>query len=141
MLISGSASRLNHPFDPPKNWCSFTMPYEQQLRAANSIGASMTRKNITRMDLYAVIHQKIGLSHKESAALVELVIKEIIDCLERGENVKLSSFGSFMVRKKGRRLGRNPKTGREVSIPSRWVMTFKPSDILRQRINSDSSIA
>ena len=66
---------------------------------------------------------------------MELVLKEITDCLERGETVKLSSFGSFVVRKKGQRIGRNPKTGKEVPISPRRVMVFKPSAILKQRIN------
>ena len=77
-------------------------------------------------------------SFTESAALVELVLKEITDCLERGETVKLSSFGSFVVRKKGQRIGRNPKTGTEVPISPRRVMVFKPSAILKQRINGGS---
>ena len=63
------------------------------------------------------------------------MLKEITDCLERGETVKLSSFGSFVVRKKGQRIGRNPKTGKEVPISPRRVMVFKPSAILKQRIN------
>jgi integration host factor subunit alpha len=63
------------------------------------------------------------------------VLKEIANCLERGETVKLSSFGSFVVRKKGQRMGRNPKTGKEVPIPPRRVMVFKPSDLLKQQIN------
>jgi integration host factor subunit alpha len=75
------------------------------------------------------------LSRTESSAFVELVLKEITDCLEKGETVKLSSFGSFMVRKKGQRIGRNPKTGTEVPISPRRVMVFKPSAILKQRIN------
>ena len=83
----------------------------------------------------------VGLSRTESAALVELVLKEITDCLERGETVKLSSFGSFVVRKKGQRIGRNPKTGKEVPISPRRVMVFKPSAILKQRINSPSASA
>ena len=73
----------------------------------------------------------------QSATLVELVLKEITDCLERGETVKLSSFGSFVVRKKGQRVGRNPKTGKEVPISPRRVMVFEPSAILKQRINGD----
>ena len=81
------------------------------------------------------VYQKVGLSRTESASLVELVLKEITDCLERGETVKLSSFGSFVVRKKGQRIGRNPKTGKEVPISPRRVMVFKPSAILKQRIN------
>ena len=95
----------------------------------------MSAKTITRADLCEAVYQKVGLSRTESATLVELVLKEITDCLERGETVKLSSFGSFVVRKKGQRIGRNPKTGMEVPISPRRVMVFKPSAILKQRIN------
>ena len=97
----------------------------------------MARKTITRADLCEAVYQKVGLSRTESATLVELVLKEITDCLERGETVKLSSFGSFVVRKKGQRIGRNPKTGKEVPISPRRVMVFKPSAILKQRINAE----
>ena len=93
---------------------------------------------MTRADLCEAVYQKVGLSRTESATLVELVLKEITDCLERGETVKLSSFGSFVVRKKGQRIGRNPKTGKEVPISPRRVMVFKPSAILKQRINADA---
>jgi integration host factor subunit alpha len=96
----------------------------------------MAGKTVTRADLCEAVYQKVGLSHSESASLVELVLKEITDCLERGETVKLSSFGSFVVRKKGQRIGRNPKTGKEAPISPRRVMAFKPSTILKQRINS-----
>ena len=98
----------------------------------------MARKNITRVHLYEAVYNKVGVSRAESAALVELVLKEITDCLERGEAVKLSSFGSFVVRQKRQRMGRNPKTGKEVSIPARLVMVFKPSAVLIERINSRS---
>ena len=100
------------------------------------MGLAMTGKTVTRADLCEAVYQKVGLSRTESATLVELVLKEITDCLERGETVKLSSFGSFVVRKKGQRIGRNPKTGKEVPISPRRVMVFKPSAILKQRINS-----
>jgi integration host factor subunit alpha len=70
------------------------------------------------------------------SALVETVLKEITECLERGETVKFSSFGTFVVRKKGQRLGRNPKTGTEVPISPRRVMAFKASAILKQRIKA-----
>ena len=99
------------------------------------LGLAMSGKTITRADLCEAVYQKVGLSRTESAALVELVLQEITDCLERGETVKLSSFGSFVVRKKGQRIGRNPKTGKEVPISPRRVMVFKPSAILKQRIN------
>jgi integration host factor subunit alpha len=99
------------------------------------LGLAMSGKTITRADLCEAVYQKVGLSRTESAALVELVLGEITNCLERGETVKLSSFGSFVVRKKGQRIGRNPKTGKEVPISPRRVMVFKPSAILKQRIN------
>ena len=82
----------------------------------------MADETITRADLSEAVYQKSGLSRTESAALVETVLGEISDCILRGENVKLSSFGSFIVRKKGLRVGRNPKTGVEVPIQPRLVM-------------------
>ena len=80
------------------------------------------------------VYKKVGLSRSESARLVELVFREITECLERGETVKLSSFGSFVVRNKGPRMGRNPRTGVGVPIPPRRVMVFKPSHSLRMRL-------
>ena len=77
-----------------------------------------TRKTVTRVDLCEAVYRQVGLSRTESSAFVELVLKEITDCLEKGETVKLSSFGSFMVRKKGQRIGRNPKT----SPLSNWYL-------------------
>jgi integration host factor subunit alpha len=108
----------------------------------STVGPRETKEKeriVTRADLCEAVYQKIGLSRTESAALVELVLKEITDCLQRGETVKLSSFGSFVVRKKGQRIGRNPKTGTEVQISPRRVMVFKPSQILRQRIGIEDS--
>ena len=99
----------------------------------------MSGKTVTRADLYQAIYQKVGLSRNQSATLVELVLKEIKDCLERGETVKLSSFGLFVVRKKGQRMGRNPKTGEEAPISPRRVIVFKPSEVLKQRINAPRS--
>ncbi|MGR7997065.1 integration host factor subunit alpha [Xanthobacter sp. ZOL 2024] len=98
----------------------------------------MAGRTVTRADLCEAVYQQVGLSRTESAALVELVLKEIADCLARGETVKLSSFGSFVVREKGERIGRNPKTGQEVPIDPRKVMVFKPSSILKQRINGQA---
>ena len=80
----------------------------------------------------------MGLSRTESAALVESVLAEVCDCLAKGETVKLSSFGSFIVREKGQRVGRNPKTGIEVPIDPRRVMVFKPSNVLKARINGEA---
>ncbi len=95
----------------------------------------MAGKTVTRADLSEAVYQTVGLSRTESADLVELFIDEICACVERGEAVKLSSFGSFIVRSKGQRVGRNPKTGEEVPISPRRVMVFKPSNVLKQRIN------
>ncbi len=103
--------------------------------------SEMTGKTIKRADLCKAVYQKVGLSRAESATLVELVLKEITDCLERGETIKLSSFGSFVVRKKRQRMGRNPKTGKAVPILPRRVMVFKPSEVLKRRINASTGSA
>ncbi|MFT0890874.1 integration host factor subunit alpha [Pseudochelatococcus sp. G4_1912] len=97
----------------------------------------MAGRTVTRADLCEVVYQKIGLSRTESAALVESVLTEVSDTLARGETVKLSSFGSFLIRDKGQRIGRNPKTGVEVPIEPRRVMIFRPSNVLRARINGE----
>jgi integration host factor subunit alpha len=96
----------------------------------------MGSKTLTRADLADAVVRKIGLPRNESQELVELVLGEISVTLSRGENVKLSSFGSFGVRDKGRRIGRNPKTGEEVSITPRRVLIFRPSNIMKDRINN-----
>ena len=98
----------------------------------------MATKTLTRADLYEAVYTKVGLSRTESAALVEMVLDEISLCIERGETVKLSSFGSFVVRSKAERVGRNPKTGIEVPITPRRVMVFKPSNVFKARINGIS---
>lgn len=98
----------------------------------------MTGRTITRADLSEAVYQRLGLSRAESAQLVEQVLREISECLERGENVKLSSFGSFLVRSKNERIGRNPKTGVEVPISPRRVMVFKASNVLKARINGET---
>ena len=95
----------------------------------------MAGRTVTRADLSEAVYQKLGLSRTESAALVEQVLAEICAGLSRGEAVKLSSFGSFLVRDKGQRIGRNPKTGVEVPIEPRRVLVFKPSNVLKSKIN------
>lgn len=97
----------------------------------------MAGRTVTRADLCEAVYQKVGLSRTESASLVEMVLSEVCDCLASGETVKLSSFGSFVVRDKGQCIGRNPKTGVEVPIEPRRVMVFKPSNVLRARINGE----
>jgi integration host factor subunit alpha len=91
---------------------------------------------ITRAHLSEAVYQEVGLSRNESAELVESVLLEIGDSLSKGDTVKLSSFGSFSVRQKGGRMGRNPKTGEEVPIKPRRVLVFRPSHVLKERINT-----
>ena len=99
----------------------------------------MVSKTVTRTDLSEAVYQKVGLSRAESARLVEQVLGEIGDSLVAGKAVKLSGFGTFMVRSKGERVGRNPKTGVEVPIEQRRVMLFKPSNVLKAHINGEDS--
>ncbi len=98
----------------------------------------MSGKTVTRADLSEAVYKRVGLSRTESAALVETVLGHITDCVVRGEPVKLSSFGSFIVRQKGERVGRNPKTGEEVPISPRRVLVFKASNVLKQKINGET---
>jgi len=91
---------------------------------------------VTRAQLSEAVYQEVGLSRNESADLVESVLGEISDALARGEMVKISSFGSFGVRHKGKRVGRNPKTGKEVPIEPREVLVFRASHVLKEQINT-----
>ena len=95
----------------------------------------MAGRTVTRADLAEAVFREIGLSRKDSADLVESVLDLVADALERGEPVKISSFGSFSARTKGRRIGRNPKTGEEVPILPRRVLVFRASHVLKDRIN------
>lgn len=95
----------------------------------------MSNSTVTRADLCEAVYQEVGLSRNESAVLVESVIDEVIEALARDETVKISSFGSFSVRQKGERIGRNPKTGEEVPILPRKVLVFRASHVLKDRIN------
>ena len=90
---------------------------------------------VTRADLAEAVYRRLGLSRVESADLVQSILDEISAAAVRGETIKLSSFGSFVVRSKGERIGRNPKTGVEVPILPRRVMVFKPSNVLKARVN------
>ena len=94
----------------------------------------MSEKTLTRMDLSEAVFREVGLSRNESAELVETVIQHVSDALVRGETVKISSFGTFSVRDKSARVGRNPKTGDEVPISPRRVLTFRPSHLMKERV-------
>ena len=111
----------------------------------NSVAVTMTNERsprtvgagtLTRAELCEAVHREIGLSRAESSGLVEGVLDHICETLIAGDNVKISSFGSFVLRNKGQRIGRNPKTGQEVPIEPRTVLTFRPSQLLRERINA-----
>jgi integration host factor subunit alpha len=99
----------------------------------------MSGKTLTRADLAEALVRKVGLPRNESQELVELILSEISNTLSRGEQVKLSSFGSFGIRQKGQRVGRNPKTGKEVPITPRRVLVFRASNIMKERINDGLS--
>ena len=92
-------------------------------------------KTLTRADLTEAVYRNIGLSRNESADLVASMLEEVCVCLEAGEDVKLSSFGTFSVQSKRERVGRNPKTGVEATITPRRVLSFRPSHILKNRID------
>ena len=95
----------------------------------------MPGDTITRAQLSEAVYEEVGLSRNESAELVEAVLEEMVNSLTDGETVKISSFGSFSIRQKSQRMGRNPKTGEEVPILPRKVIIFKPSHVLKNRIN------
>ncbi len=96
----------------------------------------MAGKTVTRSDLSEAVYREIGLTRNESAEMVEMVLTRVSNALVKGENVKISSFGTFAVRHKGARMGRNPKTGEEVPIDPRRVLVFRPSHIMKDRVNS-----
>ncbi len=98
----------------------------------------MVGQTVTRAHLGEAVYQEVGLSRDESSGLLEMVLDLMSDALVRGESVKISSFGSFLSRQKGQRIGRNPKTGEEVLILPRKVLVFKPSQVLKAQVNGRS---
>lgn len=95
----------------------------------------MAEDTLTRAHLAEVVYQQVGLSRAESAQFVDIVLDEIGDSLVEGQTVKLSTFGTFVIRQKGERIGRNPKTGVEVPIKPRKVLSFRASHVLKDRVN------
>ena len=98
----------------------------------------MAERTLTRAHLSEAVYEEVGLSRNESAELVESILNKISSTLVKGETVKVSSFGTFSVRSKGQRIGRNPKTGKEVPILPRRVLVFRPSQILKDKVNQSS---
>jgi integration host factor subunit alpha len=100
-------------------------------------GAAMDRRTMTKADIIENVYEKVGgFSKKEAAEIVEAVFDTIKETLERGEKIKISGFGNFVVRDKNSRVGRNPQTGQEITISARRVLTFKPSQVLKNVLNT-----
>ena len=97
-------------------------------------------RTVTRADLAEAVHKELGVSRQDSADLVHAFLEEISETLAKGESVKLSSFGAFNLRDKNGRVGRNPKTGEEVPIEPRRVLVFKPSQVLKDRVDGGSRV-
>ena len=100
-------------------------------------GWAVAGNTVTRTQLTEAVYQEVGLSRNESAELVESILSEICGSLVQGETVKVSSFGSFSVRQKSERIGRNPKTGEQVPISPRRVLVFRPSHVLKEKVNKN----
>jgi integration host factor subunit alpha len=97
--------------------------------------ARATGANVTKADIIESVYEKVGFSKKEAAEIVEMVFDTIKETLERGEKIKISGFGNFIVRDKKSRVGRNPQTGEEIEISARRVLTFRPSQVLKNALN------
>lgn len=101
--------------------------------AAQNLGKS----TVTKADLVDKVYEKIGFSKKEASELVEMVFANLKDVLQKGEKVKISGFGNFVVRGKNERIGRNPQTGEQIKISARRVLTFRPSQVLKAMLNGE----
>lgn len=98
-------------------------------------GPNRARRAVTKADIIESVYEKVGFSKKEAAEIVEMVFDTIKETLERGEKIKISGFGNFIVRDKKARVGRNPQTGKEIEISARRVLTFRPSQVLKNALN------
>jgi integration host factor subunit alpha len=100
-------------------------------------GQNLGRSTMTKADIVEKVYQKIGFSKKEASELVELVFSSLKDVLQKGDKVKVSGFGNFVVREKNERVGRNPQTGEQIKISARRVLTFRPSQVLKAMLNGE----
>ncbi|MCX7977827.1 MAG: integration host factor subunit alpha [Bdellovibrionaceae bacterium] len=100
-------------------------------------GQNLSKSTVTKADIVEKVYQKIGFSKKEASELVELVFSSLKEVLQRGEKVKISGFGNFVVRGKNERIGRNPQTGERITISARRVLTFRPSQVLKAMLNGE----
>jgi len=129
------SAKASNPFPTRGNYALETKAAEGK-NAGEDLKA-VDNRTVTRSDLADAVFRRIGLSRLESAQLVEAVIEEISGAILRGDNVKLSGFGTFLQRSKRERIGRNPKTGVEAVISPRKVLVFKASHIMRDRVNGE----
>ena len=102
-------------------------------------GQNLGRSTMTKADIVEKVYQKIGFSKKEASELVELVFDSLKVVLQRGDKVKISGFGNFVVRGKNERVGRNPQTGEQIKISARRVLTFRPSQVLKAMLNGEDT--
>lgn len=109
----------------------------EQMMGTTAGAASADSTTLTKAELIESIYEKIGFSKKEASDIVELIFETLKGTLEKGEKVKISGFGNFVVREKRPRIGRNPQTGEEIEITARRVLTFKPSQVLKSALNKD----
>lgn len=100
-------------------------------------GQNLGRSTMTKADIVEKVYQKIGFSKKEASELVEMVFTSLKDVLVKGDKVKISGFGNFVVREKNERVGRNPQTGEQIKISARRVLTFRPSQVLKAMLNGE----
>lgn len=100
-------------------------------------GREVSRSTMTKADIVEKVYGKIGFSKKEASELVEMVFSTLKDVLHRGDKVKISGFGNFVVREKNERVGRNPQTGEQIKISARRVLTFRPSQVLKAMLNGE----
>ncbi len=112
---------------------------ESRGKSPRSSGTEVSRSTVTKADIVERVYQKIGFSKKESSELVELVFSSLKNTLEKGEKVKISGFGNFIVREKRERVGRNPQTGDQIKISARRVLTFRPSQVLKALLNGEDT--
>ncbi len=100
-------------------------------------GQNIGNTTVTKADIVEKVYDKIGFSKKEASELVEMVFDSLKETLQRGEKVKISGFGNFLVRGKKERVGRNPQTGDQIKISARRVLTFRPSQVLKAMLNGE----
>ena len=100
-------------------------------------GQNLGKSTMTKADIVEKVYQKIGFSKKEAADLVEMVFSTLKVVLKKGDKVKISGFGNFIVREKASRIGRNPQTGEQITISARRVLTFRPSQVLKAMLNGE----